>query len=65
MTSKKPQAASLPRDGGLDPVTDQLGPRLRAEFEQLQKSERKRLLPLPNQKQRSSSPQTRWRRSPP
>ena len=41
MTSKEPQASSLPRDGGLDPVTDQLGPRLRAEFEQLQKSERK------------------------
>ena len=46
MTSKKPQASSPPRDGGLDPVTDQLGPRLRAEFEQLQKSERKLLAAL-------------------
>ena len=46
MTSKKPQASSPPQHGGLDPVTDQLGPRLRAEFEQLQKSERKILAAL-------------------
>lgn len=41
MASKKPQRASHPAGSGLGSVTDRLGPRLRAEFEQLQKSERK------------------------
>ncbi len=46
MTSKKPPAASGRGDDRLSPVTDQLGPRLRAEFDQLQKSERKLLAAL-------------------
>ena len=41
MASKKPPPEARPPDTGFRSVTDQLGPRLRAEFEQLQKSERK------------------------
>jgi hypothetical protein len=40
MTSNEPQHPSRAPGNGLSPVIDQLGPRLRAEFEELQKSER-------------------------
>ena len=43
---KEPPATDRPPDEGLAPVTDQFGPHLRAEFEQLQKSERKILKAL-------------------
>jgi hypothetical protein len=46
MVSKKPAQASGPAGSGLGELTDRLGPRLRAEFEQLQKSERKLLAAL-------------------
>ena len=46
MASKKPPAEDRPPDEGFTSVTDQLGPHLRAEFEQLQKSERKILAAL-------------------
>jgi hypothetical protein len=39
MTSNEPQQPSS-ANSGLSPVIDRLGPRLRAEFEELQKSER-------------------------
>jgi hypothetical protein len=46
VASKKPPPVARPPDKGFRSVTDQLGPRLRAEFEQLQKSERKILAAL-------------------
>ncbi len=48
MTSQEPPRASRSSDGGLSPVSDRFGPRLRAEFEQLQESERKILAALSN-----------------
>jgi len=46
VASKKPPPEARPPDKGFRSVTDQLGPRLRAEFEELQKSERKILAAL-------------------
>ncbi len=46
MASKKPPPEDRAPDEGFGSVIDQLGPRLRAEFEQLQKSERKLLAAL-------------------
>ena len=46
MAPKEPPATDRPPGEGLAPVTDQFGPHLRAEFEQLQKSERKILKAL-------------------
>ena len=56
-----------PHDGSLNPVTDQLGPRLRAEFEQLQKSERELLAAHTCQTRHGEAVRrrARWPHSPP